>query len=106
MTEVIPDYGGYDINAELFDPLQKLLDQYKTAKATSKYASFGFTEVPSLINSFCRKLSKRVEELAQDSIAIKAHLIPQMKALGNYVTELVNFGIQVAYSLLCIIRTF
>ncbi|TFK65445.1 hypothetical protein BDN72DRAFT_824554 [Pluteus cervinus] len=76
--EVTPDYGGYDINAELFDPLQKLLDQYKTAKATSK------------------KLCKRVEELAQDSIAIKAHLIPQMKALGNYVTELVNFGIQLA----------
>jgi dynactin 1 len=38
---------------------------------------------------------KRLEDLAHDSAAVKPHVIPQMKALSNYIAELVNFGISV-----------
>src|SRR6267142_1172837 len=42
----------------------------------------------------CRKLMKRVEELAHESSALKAYLVPQLEALCNIVSEMVNFGIQ------------
>ena len=38
---------------------------------------------------------KRLEDLAQDSSAVKPHVIPQMEALNNFMAELVNFGISV-----------
>jgi dynactin 1 len=44
-----------------------------------------------------RKLTKRLEDLIQDSTALKAHLVPQMQALSNFVPELVNFGISVRF---------
>ena len=34
--DVVLDMGGYDINKELFDPLDKLLSRCKSAKAVSK----------------------------------------------------------------------
>ncbi|KAJ7254323.1 dynactin [Mycena haematopus] len=77
-NETVLELGGYDIDTELLEPLQRLLDQYKGAKALSK------------------KLTKRLEDLIQDSAALKAHLVPQMKALSNFVPELVNFGISFA----------
>ncbi|KAJ7729076.1 dynein associated protein-domain-containing protein [Mycena maculata] len=80
--ETVLDLGGFDIDTELFEPLQRLLDQYKGAKALSK------------------KLTKRLEDLIQDSGALKAHLVPQMKALSNFVPELVNFGISLAQQIM------
>ncbi|KAJ7605055.1 dynactin [Mycena polygramma] len=80
--ETVLDLGGYDIDTELFEPLQRLLDQYKGAKALSK------------------KLTKRLEDLTQDSAALKAHLVPQMTALSNFVPELVNFGISFAQQIM------
>ncbi|KAJ7246396.1 dynein associated protein-domain-containing protein [Mycena rebaudengoi] len=80
--ETVLDLGGYDIDTELFEPLQRLLNQYKGAKALSK------------------KLTKRLEDLIQDSTALKAHLVPQMKALSNFVPELVNFGISFAQQIM------
>ncbi|KAJ7695201.1 dynactin [Mycena rosella] len=80
--ETVLDLGGFDIDAELFGPLQRLLDQYKGAKALSK------------------KLTKRLEDLIQDSTALKAHLVPQMQALSNFVPELVNFGISFAQQIM------
>ncbi|KAF7347275.1 CAP-Gly domain-containing protein [Mycena venus] len=80
--ETVLDLGGYNIDTELFEPLQRLLDQYKGAKALSK------------------KLTKRLEDLIQDSAALKAHLVPQMKALSNFVPELVNFGISFAQQIM------
>ncbi|KAI6031243.1 dynein associated protein-domain-containing protein [Pisolithus microcarpus] len=77
-TDVVLDMGGYDPETELFEPLQKLLDQCKSAKVLSK------------------KLTKRLEEVIQDSAALKAHLVPQLKSLSNAVPELVNFGIALA----------
>ena len=35
-TEITFDMGGYDIDAELFTPMQKLLDQIKPAKNTAR----------------------------------------------------------------------
>ena len=35
-TEITFDMGGYDIDAELFTPMQKLLDQNKPAKNTAR----------------------------------------------------------------------
>jgi hypothetical protein len=37
---------------------------------------------------------KRMEELAHESSALKAYLVPQLEALCNIVSEMVNFGIQ------------
>jgi hypothetical protein len=42
-----------------------------------------------------RKLVKRLEELAHESSALKAYLVPQLEALCNIVSEMVNLGIQV-----------
>jgi len=44
---------------------------------------------------------KRLEELAHDSSALKAHLVPQLEALCNIVSEMVNFGIQVSILTTC-----
>ncbi|KAI0931161.1 hypothetical protein AcW2_000104 [Taiwanofungus camphoratus] len=70
--------GGLDPEQEFFGPLQKLLDQCRSAKVLSK------------------KLTKRLEDLTQDSAALKSHLVPQLRALNNVVPELVNFGISLA----------
>ena len=43
-----------------------------------------------------RKLTKRIEDLTQDSMALKVHLVPQFQALNNTVPELVNFGFSVS----------
>ncbi|KAF8079158.1 dynactin [Lyophyllum atratum] len=80
--EVTLDMGGYDIDKELFEPLQTLLDHSKGAKSVSK------------------KLTKRLDELINDSTALKAHLIPQMKGLSNLAAELVNFGISLAQQIM------
>ena len=52
---------------------------------------------PSVLMVFAlrRKLTKRVEDLTQDSVALRPHLVPQLQALNNTVPELVNFGISV-----------
>jgi dynactin 1 len=89
------DLGGYDIDTELFQPLQRLLDQYKGAKALSKCVFEPFFSYPDLTDCGNRKLTKRLEDLIQDSTALKAHLVPQMQALSNFAPELVNFGISV-----------
>ncbi|CCL98838.1 uncharacterized protein FIBRA_00843 [Fibroporia radiculosa] len=72
------ELGELDAEAEFFNPLQGLLDQCRGAKVLSK------------------KLTKRVEDLTQESSALKADLVPQLQALNNVVPELVNFGISLA----------
>ena len=69
--------GDYDPETELFEPLQTLLDQCKGAKSLS------------------RKITKRLEDLTQDSGALKTHLLPQLRALNNLVPDIVDFGISV-----------
>ena len=44
---------------------------------------------------------KRLEELAHESSALKAYLVPQLDALCNIVSEMVNFGIQVCILTIC-----
>ena len=78
LLDVALDLGGMDAEAEFFGPLQKALDQCRSAKVLSK------------------KLIKRVEDLTQDSMALKAHFVPQLQTLTNTVPELVNFGISVS----------
>ncbi|RDX50532.1 dynactin [Lentinus brumalis] len=76
--DVAVDLGAVDPEADFFGPLQKLLDQCRSAKVLSK------------------KLTKRIEDLTQDSMALRPHLVPQLQALNNTVPELVNFGISLA----------
>ncbi|KAI5885462.1 uncharacterized protein SCHCODRAFT_02520680 [Schizophyllum commune H4-8] len=80
--EITFDMGGYDIDAELFTPMQKLLDQIKPAKNTA------------------RKLVKRFEDLTQDSNAVKSAFEPRLKVLSNSVPELVNFGFALAQQIM------
>ncbi|KAL6307818.1 dynein associated protein-domain-containing protein [Sparassis latifolia] len=72
------DMGGLNSDSDFFEPLQRLLDQCRGAKLLS------------------RKLTKRLEDLTQDSSALKSQLVPQLQAFGNTVPELVNFGISLA----------
>lgn len=77
--EDIPrDLNGMDPGKSFLEPIQKSLDQCKNAKAVA------------------RKLVKRLEELAHESSALKAYLVPQLEALCNIVSEMVNLGIQLA----------
>ncbi|XP_006453898.1 hypothetical protein AGABI2DRAFT_181913 [Agaricus bisporus var. bisporus H97] len=76
--DVVLELDGRDIESELLGPLQKLLDQCKSVKVLSK------------------KMTKRFDDLSQESAALKASIIPQLKALSNPVAELVDFGIQLA----------
>ncbi|EJD03547.1 dynactin [Fomitiporia mediterranea MF3/22] len=71
-----------DPEVELIQPFKRVLDQVKGTKVMSK------------------RLTKRLEELTQDSAALKPHLIPQLEALGKKVPELVDFGITLAHSIL------
>ena len=43
---------------------------------------------------------KRLDDLTQESAALKASVVPQLQALSNPVAELVNFGISVRCSVL------
>ncbi|EIN14288.1 dynactin [Punctularia strigosozonata HHB-11173 SS5] len=80
--DIIVELGDLDAEEALFEPMQKLLDQCKTAKVLS------------------RKLTKRLEELIQDSNALKPHLIPQLQSLNNAVPELTNFAISLAQQIM------
>ncbi|KAH9948209.1 dynactin [Amylocystis lapponica] len=72
------DLGGLDPDQEFFNPLQNLLDQCRSAKVLS------------------RKLTKRLEDLTEDSSALKPYLVPQLQAINDVVPELVNFGFSLA----------
>ncbi|KIY50506.1 hypothetical protein FISHEDRAFT_64716 [Fistulina hepatica ATCC 64428] len=76
--EVVADMGGYDIEIELFAPMQDLLDQCRPVKNVSK------------------KLIKRLEDLVVDNNAVKSLLEPRLKALSALAPELVNFGFELA----------
>ncbi|KAG7100040.1 hypothetical protein E1B28_001826 [Marasmius oreades] len=76
--DIVLDMGGFDIAPELLEPLKTLLDKSKSVKATS------------------RKFVKRIEDLIQDSSALKEPLISHMEGLSNKCQELVNFGISLA----------
>ncbi|KII94229.1 hypothetical protein PLICRDRAFT_100409 [Plicaturopsis crispa FD-325 SS-3] len=80
--DVTSDLGGHDPDTELFEPLQKLLDQCKNAKVLSK------------------KLTKRIEDLIEDSAALRTNLLPQLKTLANAISEVINFGISVAQEIM------
>ncbi|KAH9996492.1 dynein associated protein-domain-containing protein [Russula vinacea] len=76
--DVACDLDGMEPEKSFLEPIQKSLDQCKNAKIVA------------------RKLMKRLEELAHESSALKAYLVPQLDALCNIVSEMVNFGIQLA----------
>lgn len=86
--------GGYDIEQELFEPLNGLLNRCKSAKTLSRSVPFHVSRF-LIIDLLSRKMIKRLEDLAHSSAAVKSHLVPQMKNLNNCVAELVNFGISV-----------
>ena len=66
-----------DFRERIFDPIQGLLDQCKGTKNLS------------------RKLVKRIEDLVDDSAALKDNLMPRIGGLNSKVSLAVDFGIQV-----------
>ncbi|KAH8998801.1 dynein associated protein-domain-containing protein [Lactarius hatsudake] len=76
--DITRDLNGMDPGKSFLEPIQKSLDQCKNAKAVA------------------RKLVKRLEELAHESSALKAYLVPRLGALCSIVSEMVNLGIQLA----------
>jgi len=103
--DAVLDLNGYDVLTELLEPLQKLLDQCKSAKILSRCEKFSFflTVYPKCCH---RKLVKRLDDLIQESAALKASIVPQLQALSNPVAELVNFGISVRCSVLFRLDSF
>ncbi|KAI0684674.1 dynactin [Cytidiella melzeri] len=76
--DIESDFGGLDPKFDFFEPLQRSLDQCRGVKVLTK------------------KLTKRVEDILQDTSALKAPLIPQLQGLTNVAPELVNFGFSLA----------
>lgn len=75
------EMGDEELETELVNPLQKLLDQCGNVRTVA------------------RKLVKRVEELTNESAALKAEFIPRLSHLtgGSGLMELaLKFGIQLA----------
>jgi dynactin 1 len=100
MLDVTHDLDGMEPETSFLVPIQKSLDQCKTAKIVARWVHF-CTIYGKLLNHTCRKLIKRLEELAHESSALKAYLVPQLDALCNIVSEMVNFGIQVSIVAIC-----
>ncbi|KAJ8507158.1 hypothetical protein ONZ45_g10447 [Pleurotus djamor] len=80
--DVVLDMGGFDPETEFFQPMQSVLDQCKGPRTLSK------------------KITKRLDDLVQDSAALKPHLIPHFKSLTDMLNELLNFGISLAQLIL------
>lgn len=94
--DVEVDMGDHDPDEEFFTPLQNLLDQCRSARVLSKCVSIGVACLERITNvALVRKLVKRVEDLTQESAALKSRILPQLQALVNVIPELGNFGISV-----------
>ena len=78
--DCVLEMGGQDIDQVLFQPLEKVLGQCKSAKGVA------------------RKLIKRLEHLSGESMAVKVDLVPQLRGLIDHVSALYDFGIQVCWS--------
>ncbi|KAI0095020.1 dynactin [Irpex rosettiformis] len=76
--DIEADLGALNPQSDFFEPLQRSIDQCRGVKVLTK------------------KLTKRVEDLLQESAALKAPLISQLQALTNQAPELVNFGFSLA----------
>ncbi|KAH7340157.1 dynein associated protein-domain-containing protein [Rhizoctonia solani] len=76
--DTILEYGDLDIDRTLLDPINQILEQSKSAKIAFK------------------KLVRRVEDLIQDSSALKTDLVPKITALTTDMIKGCDFGIQLA----------
>ncbi|TFL06330.1 dynein associated protein-domain-containing protein [Pterulicium gracile] len=81
-SDVTVESNDEDIQESLLQPLQSLLTQSKSIKALS------------------RKLLKRVEDLLQESSAVKAETLSSMEAFSRSVSNLTNFGVNLAQQIL------
>ena len=99
ILDVAQDLDGMEPETSFLEPIQKSLDQCKNAKIVARWDRLPYGW--EVIKSHCRKLIKRLEELAHESSALKAYLVPQLDALCNIVSEMVNFGIQVSIVAVC-----
>ncbi|KIO30933.1 hypothetical protein M407DRAFT_222067 [Tulasnella calospora MUT 4182] len=79
--DITIDSGDLDINATLFEPLQKILDCAKAPRTTSK------------------KIHKRMEELVAASSALSTTIVPQWMSTVDQVGKLVGFGIPLAQAI-------
>ncbi|KAJ1310514.1 hypothetical protein OPQ81_007245 [Rhizoctonia solani] len=76
--DTVLEYGDLDIDRTLLDPMAQILEQSKSAKIAF------------------RKLVRRVEDLIQDSSALKTDLVSKLTALTTDMIKGCDFGIQLA----------
>ncbi|CAE6488914.1 unnamed protein product [Rhizoctonia solani] len=76
--DTVLEYGDLDIDRTLLDPINQILEQSKSAKIAFK------------------KLVRRVEDLIQDSSALKTDLVSKLTALTTDMIKGCDFGIQLA----------
>ncbi|ELU43793.1 dynactin [Rhizoctonia solani AG-1 IA] len=77
-TDTVLEYGDLDIDRTLLEPIAQILEQSKSAKLAFK------------------KLVRRVEDLIQESSALKLDLVPKLTALTTTMIKGCDFGIQLA----------
>ncbi|KAF8744012.1 Dynein associated protein, partial [Rhizoctonia solani] len=76
--DTVLEYGDLDIDRTLLEPIAQILEQSKSAKLAFK------------------KLVRRVEDLIQESSALKLDLVPKLTALTTTMIKGCDFGIQLA----------
>ncbi|KAF8610746.1 hypothetical protein BDV93DRAFT_517841 [Ceratobasidium sp. AG-I] len=76
--DTVVEHGDLDVEQTLFEPMTQILEQCKSAKIAF------------------RKLVRRVEDLIQETSAVKLALIPQLTALTVTMIKGCDFGIQLA----------
>ncbi|KAG9118459.1 hypothetical protein FRC07_007022, partial [Ceratobasidium sp. 392] len=76
--DTVVEHGDLDVDQTLFEPMTQVLEQSKSAKVAFK------------------KLVRRVEDLIQDSSALRGTIIPQLTALNSAMVKGCDFGIQLA----------
>ncbi|QRW26877.1 Dynein associated protein [Rhizoctonia solani] len=77
--DTVLEYGDLDIDRTLLEPIAQILEHPRA---------------PSLLSS--KKLVRRVEDLIQESSALKLDLVPKLTALTTTMIKGCDFGIQLA----------
>ncbi|KAH8991941.1 dynein associated protein-domain-containing protein [Lactarius akahatsu] len=93
--DITRDLNGMDPGKSFLEPIQKSLESMQERQGGSKVGQLIGSRGQVLTHLY-RKLVKRLEELAHESSALKAYLVPRLEALCSIVSEMVNLGIQLA----------
>jgi hypothetical protein len=91
MTEIEVEVGDSSLEAGVYEPIQKILDQVRTVKVSSRYV---ICSCPLLISS---KLVAQMEEVWQISSALLPEVTVALADLSTSVSSAVDLAVQVSW---------